>query len=442
MLQTRKCVGFDFVLKISERCNLACPYCYYYFQDFDSSSYPRIMKRPVVDQLGKFLVQSIDEMRIDRINLGLHGGEPLLLKKKEFDHLCQTLKGELSGRVEYSFGLQTNGTLIDEDWIELFEKHGVKVGLSIDGPKEHHNLNRPDKRGRGTYDQTMRGLELLRKAGSEGRLTDVGALCVVDPNLNGAEVFKFFVEELRIPSFTFLLPRTGWGEGLEIQQESWVRFFNDALDYWLEGFDRRNLPYNRLFSDTMLGMLSDKGAEAMDWKYSQRHHVVTVSSDGTLGIDDNVMALDRSYSRPDMSIFDTTLREFTESPLWRMLCDAIDHIPDTCRSCEWYRTCRSGELFNRYSRSDGLLKRSVFCTTIDAINERIARHLVTRGLGLPALAERLNQTPTASATDVQSQYQRGEENEPKRSCGVQAEVQRNCLGAKVAADNSLLDHIG
>ena len=139
----------DVVFKLAERCNLACPYCYYFEQENNISELSRaLISEDTVIDTARFLRQGAIELGIGHIYLGLHGGEPTLLPKKRFDRLCAILRESLGDVTNLHLGMQTNGTLIDDDWIDLFAKHQVMVGVSIDGPKEAHDRFRPDRRGR------------------------------------------------------------------------------------------------------------------------------------------------------------------------------------------------------------------------------------------------------------------------------------------------------
>ncbi len=399
MPSDEKEVGLDFVVKISERCNLACPYCYYYFQDFDSSSYARYISLPVVEQLGSFIAEGANQLGFDLVRIGLHGGEPLLLKKTYFDEICTRLASKLDGHVKFGFGLQTNGTLIDDEWIDLFSKHHVRAGVSIDGPKYHHDKVRPDKRGRGSYDKAARGLALLKRAFDEGRLETVGALCVADPNLSAHEIFRHFYEDLDLGGFSLLLPRSGWDSDLGKKQAEWKQYFSEAIDYWLKHLAKGDVSYNRILSDVLFAMLSDEAAEMNDWRKSMRHHVITISSEGHLAPDDNLISVDSQYADTGMTIFNSSLQQFMSSPIWLSLINAIDTVPIECIDCEWYRSCRSGELFNRISKSDGLKQRTVFCETMDYIHLKIAKFMVHNGIKLDDLATRLGTPPKTRATD-------------------------------------------
>ena len=186
--------SFDIVVKVAERCNLACPHCYYFFKEFDGTGKAAFITERTVEELPRFLRRSLDTLNVQHFNVVFHGGEPLLLKKARFDDLCQRLRAGLEGHAGLSLGMQTNGVLIDNEWIEIFAKHDVRVGVSIDGPPELHDLRRPDKRGKGSYAGAARGLELLQDAVRRRQLGSVGAMCTVHPTDNSEQLLTHMID--------------------------------------------------------------------------------------------------------------------------------------------------------------------------------------------------------------------------------------------------------
>jgi uncharacterized protein len=97
--------------------------------------------------------------------------------------------------------LQTNGTLLDDEWCEFFRKHDFLVGISIDGPQPLHDLHRRDKQGRPTFDRVMRGLRLLQKHGVEYNiLTTVNRVNADHP----LEVYRFLRDEAKTSWMQFI----------------------------------------------------------------------------------------------------------------------------------------------------------------------------------------------------------------------------------------------
>jgi uncharacterized protein len=218
------------VLKIAERCNLACPYCYYFFQENDLyKTSPALISEDTIRDLAAFLRRGVQELEIEHLHIGLHGGEPLLLPKKRFDAMCRILREQLSDVTNVYFGLQTNGTRVDPEWVSLFAEHQVAAGVSLDGPPHVHNAARPDHRGKGSYDATVRGLRLLQEAANSGRNRATGILCVANPNYSGEEVVRHFVEDLGIDNFNILLPREGYDSAIWMPQSKWIAYFTEII---------------------------------------------------------------------------------------------------------------------------------------------------------------------------------------------------------------------
>src|SRR5262249_11280855 len=153
------------VVKIAERCNLNCDYCYMYNREDQSwRKRPAVMSDAVFEQLLVRIREYCRRRGSHRMALSFHGGEPTLVGHRPFDRLpnrAQTVLGEhLAGLM-----IQTNGTLIQDAWLEVIQRHSIRVGVSLDGPAEIHDAHRVDHFARGSYAATVRGLEKLLAAG-------------------------------------------------------------------------------------------------------------------------------------------------------------------------------------------------------------------------------------------------------------------------------------
>ncbi|MFI9271898.1 cyclophane-forming radical SAM peptide maturase AmcB [Kitasatospora sp. NPDC052896] len=143
------------VMQMIGFCNLACRYCY--LPDKDD-------KRPMSAEVAKAVADSIWKMEpllgAGPITLIWHAGEPLAMGVERFTAILDIFEElRLRGLVRHS--LQTNATLINDAWVDLFEAREMQVGVSIDGPADL-NQDRVDRRGRPAFDRIMRGIERLR----------------------------------------------------------------------------------------------------------------------------------------------------------------------------------------------------------------------------------------------------------------------------------------
>lgn len=392
----------DVVLKVADRCNLACPYCYYFFKENqlhkDSAA---LISKDTVRAVGAFLSEAADSHRLERVFVGLHGGEPLLLPPARLEACCMEIREALEGRADVQFALQTNGVLINEDWIGVFERQGIHVGVSLDGPKAVNDRNRPDHKGRGSYDKTVAGLRKLQQAYVQGRITQPGVLCVADVDTDGAETVRHLVEDLGVVSLDLLLPREGHESTIVGRQADWIAYFNGVLKYWV-AVNRQTPVTLRLFSDILGSFAGEAAAAQRDTARSNRHNILTIMADGGLGIDDNVMALDARLATGGMNVREHSLGDFLATDVMQELMGAVGRPPEACSSCEWFRVCRGGELYNRFSRSTGFDNPSVFCPTLKTLNAFFARVASRNGLHIQQVADLLNTTPVTSVQDLRN----------------------------------------
>jgi uncharacterized protein len=141
-------------------CNLDCKYCFYLEKE---NLYPGENQWRMSDAvLEEYIRQYIHSQPVAEINFAWQGGEPTLLGLEFFRKVIELQKKFAVGKI-ISNAIQTNGTLLDDEWCEFLAGHNFLVGLSIDGPAEMHDVYRVDKRQQPTFDKVMRGLELLKK---------------------------------------------------------------------------------------------------------------------------------------------------------------------------------------------------------------------------------------------------------------------------------------
>ncbi len=153
---------FHVMLKpIGPACNLDCTYCYYLHKEhlFKASSSSRVMDDVTLEAVIK---QYIAANEHKEVVFSWQGGEPTLLGVPFFEKVIRLQEKHNPTQKNIANTLQTNGTLLDNNWAKFLKKHDFLVGLSIDGPEELHNKHRIDKGGKGSFKQVMRGVECLQ----------------------------------------------------------------------------------------------------------------------------------------------------------------------------------------------------------------------------------------------------------------------------------------
>jgi len=153
--------GIHVVAKpIGPVCNLNCAYCFYLEKQalFGVDEKYRMSD----DMLSAFITNYITSQPTPVVEFVWQGGEPTLLGIDFFKRVVE-LQKPFAGTKTITNSLQTNGTMLTDEWCAFLKKHNFMVGISLDGPKEVHDRYRRDREGKGTFDHVMLGLRLLQK---------------------------------------------------------------------------------------------------------------------------------------------------------------------------------------------------------------------------------------------------------------------------------------
>jgi uncharacterized protein len=178
--------GIHVVAKpIGPQCNLDCEYCFYLEK---KALFPEGESLRMSDQvLSRFITNYINSQPTPVVEFVWQGGEPTLLGIDFFRRVIE-LQQPFARHKTITNALQTNGTLLTDEWGEFLKQHHFMVGISLDGPQEIHDRYRRDRHGNGTFDTVMRGLRLLRKHQVE---FNVLACVARDTAARPLEVYRF-----------------------------------------------------------------------------------------------------------------------------------------------------------------------------------------------------------------------------------------------------------
>ncbi len=169
-------------------CNLDCKYCFYLEKE---KLFPANENFKMTDEvLENYIRQYIAVQSAPEINFAWQGGEPTLLGVDFFRRVV-ALQEKYRGSKRIANAIQTNGTLLDDEWCSFLAEHKFLVGLSVDGPAHLHDIYRVDKKQRPTFEDVMRGLGFLKKHG-----VDFNTLTVVNRmnSKHPLEVYRFLKE--------------------------------------------------------------------------------------------------------------------------------------------------------------------------------------------------------------------------------------------------------
>jgi uncharacterized protein len=153
--------GIHVVTKpIGPLCNLNCEYCFYL--EKQALFGPDEKYRMSDEVLSAFIANYVASQPSPEVAFVWQGGEPTLLGLNFFKRVVE-LQRQFGGAKTISNALQTNGTLLTDEWCAFLKRHNFAVGISLDGPSEIHNRYRRDPKGKGTFERVIKGLRLLQK---------------------------------------------------------------------------------------------------------------------------------------------------------------------------------------------------------------------------------------------------------------------------------------
>jgi uncharacterized protein len=199
-------------------CNLDCKYCFFLSKEM---LYPGDRFRMSDELLKTYIQQLIEAQPLGELNIAWQGGEPTLMGIDFFRRAIVYVEKYRKPGQSVLHTIQTNGTLLTDEWCAFFSEHNFLVGLSVDGPKPMHDAYRIDKRGRGSFDDVIRANDALRRY-----KVDVNILCTIHAaNADfPLEVYRFFRDELHAAYMQFIpiverttealipLANLGWGK--------------------------------------------------------------------------------------------------------------------------------------------------------------------------------------------------------------------------------------
>lgn len=238
-------------------CNLACEYCYYLEKAHMHNAGPKTLMSDSL--LEHFVKQYIESQTTPNVLFLWHGGETMMRPLSFYQRALELQRKYAHGRtIDNAF--QTNGTMLTDEWCRFFKENNWLVGVSIDGPKEVHDAYRQNRLGQSSFDQVMRGINLLNKHGVMWN-----AMAVVnDLNVKHPKEFYHFFKSIgcRYIQFTPIVERLAehedgrhlatpdqkdcslahfsvtpedWGNFLCTIFDEWVR--NDVGQYFIQIFD-------------------------------------------------------------------------------------------------------------------------------------------------------------------------------------------------------------
>lgn len=336
-------------------CNLRCSYCYYLEKEgYHTAGTPTRMSDELLE---KFTEQYVHAQPGQQALFTWHGGEPLLLG---IDYFRKVLRYQQPYRRNRQIEnvLQTNGTLLNDEWCRFFKENNFLIGLSLDGPEHCHDRYRTNIGGRGSFAQSMHGLELLQKHGVDYNiLSVVNDYTVQFPT----EVYRFFKSTgSKYIQFSPVVERVDpssgslkAGDSIDGKRTEWSvpaleygRFLNEIFDEWV----RKDVgeTYVITFDATLAGYVGTAPGVCL--------YADTCGHAAALDLNGDLYACDH-YVFPEHLLGNIRNKTITEMMLSDQQIqfgnDKRDRLTEACQKCTYLPLCNGECPKNRIQHVQG-----------------------------------------------------------------------------------------
>jgi len=357
-------IALECTIYLTNQCNLSCNYCYSDQIRTDSES-KMFMSLNMLEKI----IPSVLSMDWRAVNFFLYGGEPLL----NLDLLTKTIA--LINRINryfrkrVYFSTQTNGTLINQENIDIFLKYGFNIGISLDGPPYIHNRNRPEKGGGPSFDKVIRGINLLRQNGISFSITST-----IPRPAEVEEIFEFFLNS-RLTSSIRLSPMLPEGRGAQVMDEKSIEdFLEKFADAHIRVADRiienNQLSKFKIVCGNIASMVNNIITDirpdfCLRSPCGAGYGMIEFHPNG------DILTCDKTYYKPELGVLGNISNIdhpedlqflYNSSPLRRQIASrTVDNIP-SCRKCSFKIFCGAGCTLGSYLKFGSFVREDVLCS--------------------------------------------------------------------------------
>jgi uncharacterized protein len=345
-----------FLIKVASLCNLNCSYCYVYNSPDKSWKWkPKFLQDVTVNQIAIRIREHVIENKIEEITIIFHGGEPLLAGLDSFKSYVQILSNAIPCKILY--GMQTNGVLLNDTFIDFFIQNNLRVGISLDGPKEYNDKNRLYHSGKSSYDDTIRAIELIR-SNSESHKIFGGLLFVIDINYEPVEILNT-IRGLGVQSANLLLPDGHYESPPpyfsknDLKYGKWLYSF---FRLWFNEFQDIEISYFEQIITMMIGGFStaeEIGSQSVDF--------IVIDTNGDIEAVDTLKIVGREATSLNLNVKNNSFEDALKHPAIYSRMSGFNSLCKECQSCEYLNNCGGGYIPHRYSKENGFQNPSIYC---------------------------------------------------------------------------------
>lgn len=387
----------QFVLKVHSRCDLACDHCYVYrAADQGWRNQATVMTEETAARAAHRIAEHARAHELSRVHVVLHGGEPLLAGASRLSQIARILRDHLTGVCELDLRLHTNGLLLNENLCKVFDAHGIRVGISIDGDRAANDRHRRYRNGSSSYDRVVKAIELL--SSDRYRHIFLGLLCTIDLANDPLTVYDALVAH-DPPRIDFLAPHATWDSppmrplGAPAPYADWL----------ISVFDRWNSsgrPVDIRLFDSVIRTTRRQPSrtEAIGLAPSD---LIVIETDGRYEQADSLKVAYDGAPATGYDVVRHCLDEVGRHHGIRARQSGLDGLCEQCRGCPVVANCGGGLYAHRYRSGTGFSNPSVYCPDL----MKMIRHISARtGPVVDSQSGRMHSLPAKDVAEFAAGY--------------------------------------
>jgi uncharacterized protein len=319
------------------------------------------MPDAVVAQAARRIAEHVRAHEVPRVDVVLHGGEPLLAGLGKLERVVTRMRGAVGSAARVQVTVQTNAVRLDRPYLDLFGRLGVSVSVSIDGDQAAHDRHRRFRGGRGSYPIVAAA---VRQLSTEQPSLFNGLLCTIDLRNDPVGTYESLLA-FQPPAVDFLLPHGNWtapppGRAADAAATPYADWLIAVFDRWYTALRRETTV--RLFEEIIQVLLG--GASRLHGVGLSPFAVAVVETDGAIEASDTLASAYQGAAATGLHVdthrFDALLR----LPQMRAEQSGVAGLPPACRSCAVHRVCGGGLPAHRYRSGSGFDNPSVYCADL------------------------------------------------------------------------------
>jgi uncharacterized protein len=316
---------------------------------------PATMDEPTRRQVAARIGEYAHLVDLQELLLVFHGGEPLLAGPECIAETTEWVRRAVPATTRVDASLQTNGLLLTDDALDLFERHNISVSVSIDGPAEANDLHRLTHGGGSS---SSKALDAIQRLGHHPAIYS-GLIAVVDPSVSPGDLLGFF-HELNPPCLDFLLPDSHHlrpPPNRDKDPDLYLRWLLRAFDIWFDIYPNLKI---RTF-DTLLKGIAGLPSNTDAFGFGDVS-LLTIETDGSFHDLDVLKIARQGATGTGLTIWTAAVEEAARSPqieAHRHLL-SLDGLSETCQHCPEVKICGGGAVPHRFA-DDGFRHPTVYC---------------------------------------------------------------------------------